>query len=176
MIEMRPPTNVARFIAAESRSPSRRQAAACGQQLVEPPPGSGAPVCAQRTVTVDGKVALRGEMRITCLRIDAPVPAGIFSTDASPGYQVSRRDHQGGHCTVAEAARLLGWTPPQPVSVPSGFALASVSTASLPAWDAPNSVTLTYRSGLRSFTLTLGPAGAMAGPRGGVPPLRRAGG
>jgi hypothetical protein len=122
---------------------------------------SGVLVCVRRTVTVDGKLALRGEMKVTGLRMNASLPADTFSTEAPAGYPVSRRENQGGRCTLAEASRRLGWVPEEPTSVPAGFALASVSTATLRGRGAANSVTLTYRCGLLGFTVTLGPAGAM---------------
>ena len=127
---------------------------------------------------------------VSDLRIDAPVPAGSFSTQQpelslpSPSFAGETRAYDGT-CTLGEVARRVGYRPPVPTWTPPGYRRVTVATCPLLAYSQTgvvpqrfgssgivspltgplprdNEVGLTYRRGFETFWIEIVP---LSGPR-----------
>lgn len=128
---------------------------------------------------------LQRSVTTTALRLDEP-PDGGFTTDlgADPpieqdlGVEEIAVDEAGAEVALAEAAGLLGYTPPLPATVPDGYQLVSVLArpgalgVTGPEGSNPENVDvaqLVYRDGFSQMTVTFRRTGAA--PAAWVDPL-----
>lgn len=131
------------------------------------------------TLTDNGVTTAVGEMKLSDLRIDAPIANGAFAIKPPVGVPREHYRWQGGRCTLAEAARGLGSRLPLPTAIPGGFRLATVSRVPFQPTDSrdwgldhkPDVVTLLYRRGIDSFRVIVASAAWLkeAGPYGEIP-------
>jgi len=131
------------------------------------------------TLTDNGVTTAVGEMKLSDLRIDAPIANGAFAIKPPAGMPRVHYRWQGGRCTLAEAARGLGSRLPLPTAIPGGFRLATVSRVPFQPTDSrdwgldhkPDVVTLLYRRGIDSFRVIVASAAWLkeAGPYGEIP-------
>jgi hypothetical protein len=126
----------------------------------------------------------RSTFDVTDLRVDAPVPAGSFSTrrpelSLSPGSLAGETVARDGTCTLRDAVRRVGYRPPVPTWTPAGYRRVAVATcpplyAGISAVPGPLTGTqprdaeigLTYRRGFETFWVEVAPLSVPPGGSG----------
>ena len=104
------------------------------------------------------------ETRIEDLTVNPPIPAHAFTLKFPPGKQVFRTDFGFHRVARSDAARITGYTPLVPGSIPGGYRLSQVMVAVKPRPTGTNPpvgdvVSLSYRRGLDQFIVTTRPVG-----------------
>jgi negative regulator of sigma E activity len=106
-------------------------------------------VLAKETYHSDGSLATR--MRFDEIRYTGDIPAGIFSTDAPPGFTSLPGRRFGQPSTdIAAAVRNAGFTPVGPRYLPEGFSIISADSSDI---KGVKSLHLLYSDGLRNLSL-----------------------
>jgi hypothetical protein len=104
----------------------------------------------------------RSLLRVERLQIDPQLPPATFTLEFPPGAEVLRTDAGFVNVDLDGAADIVGYRPPTPRRLPSGFRLATVAAAAGsertgPAQSNPPSrsvVSLSYRRGLEQIVVT----------------------